>query len=486
MLALTQRLFFPIQSLFWISVGLRFFFLGNHDLLVEEAYYWNYSIHLDFGYLDHPPLVAVLIKLSTLIFGVNEFAVRFPAFICWGITAYFLQSWAELIQKQAGQPTLLLFAILPYFFLDSCMITPDMPLLATWAAALYYLFRIFCLQDKQAWYRVGICFGLGLLAKYSISLLIATTGMYMLCDPRQRSWFRCKEPYIAALIALLLFSPVIYWNALHHFVSFFFQTTRRLQSDYSFSIYETFGFLALFLTPLGMIGLWKLLQPTANQHCPTPTVQFLRIYTLVPLLVYAFFNCFHHIKFNWIGPGLLSILPWLACLMTQYRSSLSQWFNTTIALLVAYTLILVCVTYGRPVVLNQLFFPKMIAWEKLSYDFYEIAQSLKKQGANPIFVPLDIYGIASEFNFYQNKLWQKHPNLTPIPVFNPKLAFEFWNENYDLKEKTLIFITPSQRLFDENTGLYPALQTISTGSVLWGMSQGVSKPRTPFYYKILG
>ena len=75
----TQRFSFYVQAIFWMSLCLRVFFLFNHDLQAEEAYYWNYSVHLDFGYIDHPPLVAVLIKLSTTLFGLNEFAVRFPA-----------------------------------------------------------------------------------------------------------------------------------------------------------------------------------------------------------------------------------------------------------------------------------------------------------------------------------------------------------------------------------------------------------------------
>jgi dolichol-phosphate mannosyltransferase len=46
------------------------------ELLPEEAYYWNYSRHLDIGYLDHPPMVAWLIRLGTMVFGQNEFGVR--------------------------------------------------------------------------------------------------------------------------------------------------------------------------------------------------------------------------------------------------------------------------------------------------------------------------------------------------------------------------------------------------------------------------
>lgn len=58
-------------------------------LLVEEAYYWNYAQHLDWGYLDHPPMVAVLIKACTFLFGTNEFGVRSASLFCWFISAFF-------------------------------------------------------------------------------------------------------------------------------------------------------------------------------------------------------------------------------------------------------------------------------------------------------------------------------------------------------------------------------------------------------------
>ncbi|MGH7855530.1 MAG: glycosyltransferase family 39 protein, partial [Candidatus Binatia bacterium] len=45
--------------------------------------YWNYAQHLDFSYLDHPPMVAWLIWLSTSLFGNSEFSVRLPASIAW-------------------------------------------------------------------------------------------------------------------------------------------------------------------------------------------------------------------------------------------------------------------------------------------------------------------------------------------------------------------------------------------------------------------
>lgn len=56
------------------SVVLRLLYAGSVELMPEETYYWNYSQHLDLGYLDHPPMVAWLIRLGTLVFGQQSSA----------------------------------------------------------------------------------------------------------------------------------------------------------------------------------------------------------------------------------------------------------------------------------------------------------------------------------------------------------------------------------------------------------------------------
>src|SRR5579863_3370351 len=69
---------------------LRLIYCSQIDLFPTEAYYWNYSRHLDFGYLDHPPMVALLIRAGTVAFGNTEFGVRIGALCCNLISALFM------------------------------------------------------------------------------------------------------------------------------------------------------------------------------------------------------------------------------------------------------------------------------------------------------------------------------------------------------------------------------------------------------------
>lgn len=67
----------------------------------------------------------------------------------------------------------------------------------------------------------GYGLGIGLLSKYTIVILGLPTIVYLLWCRDSKKWFLRREPYCCALIALILFSPVIYWNAIHHWASFF-------------------------------------------------------------------------------------------------------------------------------------------------------------------------------------------------------------------------------------------------------------------------
>ncbi len=55
---------------------LRLWAAGALGLAADEAYYWLWSKNLSFGYFDHPPMVAVLIRASTAVFGDTEFGIR--------------------------------------------------------------------------------------------------------------------------------------------------------------------------------------------------------------------------------------------------------------------------------------------------------------------------------------------------------------------------------------------------------------------------
>ena len=240
--------------------ALRLIYLGQVELLPEEAYYWNYSQHLDIGYLDHPPMVAWLIWLGTAVFGNNEFGVRVGAFGCWLATSYFVcRLTYNLFDKSSALVAVLLVQVLPFFFSVGFIMTPDAPLVSCWSGALFFAARALISERRNAWWGVGVCIGLGMISKYSIGVLGPAMLLFLLLDSRSRRWFLRWEPYAAALVAALIFSPVIVWNFQHGWASFGFQSARRLSAHAHFSLPELIASILVLLTPTGALAALLIL-----------------------------------------------------------------------------------------------------------------------------------------------------------------------------------------------------------------------------------
>lgn len=493
---MTENHHSSFRLVYWIigiSCLIRLFFIAQSNLLVEEAYYWNYAQHLAFGYLDHPPMVAFLIRVSTTILGTNEFAVRFPTVLCWLITVFYSWRLTSLVSKPAGIYAIFLLCILPFFFLQSLVITPDSPLLACWSAALYYLYRALVLEEKTAWYTTGIWVGLGLFSKYTMVLLGPATIIYLCLLKKSRGWFLKKEPYGCALLAIVLFSPVIVWNAQHEWVSFIFQGSRRVHSVFIFSLPELLGLTILFLTPCGVYGLGRLLtkQGQTTLQLELPTLRFFQVYTLFPLLFYGLFSIGHMIKFNWIGTGLLALIPWLAAMLALCTGDAHRkyWFITGGSLIVIYGVLITAICIGRPLCLNRMVLTKFISWENVSQQLYALIQDAKKTQKKPIILlPLDRYEFNSEFRFYQAKLQHQNPNTVPVESIGrcvlgaESLMFDYWSIKEHTKDGLLLLVAFDKTFFN-NPAVATQLINPSAIEQLWANTQGSSQPIKPLYYQ---
>jgi dolichol-phosphate mannosyltransferase len=485
-------------SIIIFSFLLRLFGIFFNDLLPEEAYYWNYAQHLDFSYLDHPPMVAYLIKLSTMIFGTNEFGVRFPSLVCWCLTAYFSFKLTNLLRPGAGLYSVLFLSILPFFFLQSLVITPDQPLMVSWSASLYYLYRALVKEESSCWYLAGIWIGLGLLSKYTIVLLGPITLLYISCIPTARFWFYKKEPYLSCLIAIVLFTPVVYWNATHDWVSFAFQGTRRLHSAFYFSTPEWLGLILLFLTPLGVWNLMLLLIPklAGLDRVKKNSLRFLQLFTLAPLVFFGVYSLTHAIKFNWIGPGLLALIPWLALLMAdpprmRWSNLRTGWVITATLLLITYLVMLAGVTLSVPEPLHRTLFNKFIDWEDLTRQVFGQARQIELDlNSAPIIVPLDLYNLPSELSFYQAKLLAQPNRMTGYPVIGChifgglSLMYQFWSQGMDFSGRTVLLVSSRLDKLD-NPEIKRLTSEITHVSMLWSRSQGFAIRAKPYFYKVV-
>jgi dolichol-phosphate mannosyltransferase len=396
------------------SMVLRLLYAGSVELLPEETYYWNYSRHLDFGYLDHPPMVAWLIRLGTAVFGQTEFGVRAGALCCGAITSLFIYRLSRnLFGQAAALAALLLVQALPFFFLAGFLMTPDAALTAAWAASLYFLERALIAHRPRAWWLAGVCLGLGMISKYSIALLVPVTLVFMVWDPAARRWWRRSEPYVGALLALLIFSPVLIWNAQHDWISFAFQTSRRLAETPQFALHKLIGSIIVLITPTGIVALAAVLLSrragASDASDPARRWRFIHLAILIPLAVIVAFSLRHEVKLDWSGALMTAALPALACTMIAdatlqgfARRLRGAWMPTLVIMLLVYgaglhylVLGLPGVGYGKHIEVVP------VGWRDLSSRILGLADSYRRDnGMELLIVGMDRYAIASELAFY--------------------------------------------------------------------------------------
>jgi dolichol-phosphate mannosyltransferase len=247
-------------SLFLLYV-LRFFLIGHLQLAPDEAFYWYWAKNLSLSYVEHPPMVAYIMALFTWIGGDKEFFVRIGGLLCTLVTQIFLYATVRRLGcEDAALPWEVLFVLnFTLLFSGGCIIqTPDTPLLLFWTIALYGCTRVVTGGGKGGWYVAGVGLGLGLLSKYTMVLMVPCMFAFLLFSPPHRYWLVRKEPYLATLLGVLIFSPVIVWNMQHGWASVGFQ-------------------LAQGFSPVGKPALSKLLEYVGGQ-----------IGVVTPLLFLAF------------------------------------------------------------------------------------------------------------------------------------------------------------------------------------------------------
>ena len=402
------------------AVWLRLAFSGITDLIPEEAYYWMYAQEPALGYLDHPPMVSWLIGLSTAIFGNNEFAVRLPAFFCWAVAAYFIFRLASnLFDKTTAMVTIALMALLPIYFTIGIIMTPDAPFYAAWAGCLFFLERVLLGERNRAWWGVGLCLGLGLLSKYTIALLGPAILVFIITDRPSRHWLIRPEPYLAALVAVLLFSPVMVWNFNHDWASFAFQGPGRWTGSPEFSLHILMIDVLVLLTPIGAAGMAAVLIPgqlSGNDESGFPPVPgriryFALIFALIPLSVFIFYSLQGRPKLNWTGPVWLAALPLLARFtipaVGRTISPALTWIRYSfrpplfVALLLLYGGGMYYIHLGLPGLPFLDDMPLPAAWAEMSQAVDRIETQTEKTTGQPlIIVGMDKYFISSEYAFY--------------------------------------------------------------------------------------
>jgi len=245
----------PVLLLLLAMVILRCWVAGHMDLETDEAYYWLWSRRLAASYFDHPPMIAYLIRLGTVLFGDTVFGVRSMAIAAMIVASALVYALTVILfdDRRLGLMATLWFNMMPHTAFFSIVMYPDTPAILFWLLCCVALALVWKSGRGEWWYLGGAGMGLLLLSKYTGVFLLGGIVIWLSASRQMRCWLKRREPYIAGLIALFLFSPVILWNAEHHWASFARQFGHALDSSAEGGIANLGAFVGvqvLFVSPL--------------------------------------------------------------------------------------------------------------------------------------------------------------------------------------------------------------------------------------------
>jgi len=305
-------------------VALRLVAAAWTPLTFDEAYYWMWSKHLAGGYYDHPPAVAVVIRLGTMVAGDTELGVRLVSILLALPMSWALYRTAAILfggQRVAATATILLNVTL-MAAVGTLIVTPDAPLLVASSFVLFFLAKVLETGRGAWWLAVGAAVGAALLSKYTALFFGPAILIWLVSVPKLRRWLISPWPYFGGLVAAAVFSPVILWNADHHWVSFIKQIGRARIEDFKPAfIAELIPTQIAFATPLvfilGAMGLYALLRRNAGASAARMLINSM-FWTIVAYFIWHSLHA--RVEANWFAP----VYPAFA-IAAAVAANLAQW-----------------------------------------------------------------------------------------------------------------------------------------------------------------
>jgi 4-amino-4-deoxy-L-arabinose transferase-like glycosyltransferase len=312
----------------------------------DEAYYYVYTLHPALSYFDHPPLVALTTAIGVWLTGdVSQFTIRIGTLLLYPVTLWFLyRATVQLFSTQVGVLTLAIASMIPIFQIGFGTLTfPDVPLMFFWSMTLWVAACEFFPKDGSQYrptYRIaviGLLVGLACLGKYHGLLLGFGLLGFCLTSSEHRVALRSPWTLLSFLLFITAFSPVLYWNSQHDWISFRFQGNRSVPNrSYSVMNVITVALVAsLYMFPTLGLPLWFV---SLREGFEVVRFWFQRSRSLFILwlsapvfLIFTIIGGYQQILPGWTMPGFFAATPlfgWYASQwLQQYPKTTKRWLK---------------------------------------------------------------------------------------------------------------------------------------------------------------
>lgn len=324
------------------------------ELSADEAYYWDWSRHLDWGYYSKPPMVAWLMAFSTKLLGNTEVGVRSPAALLSVLGLWFLYKLAQkLYSKRAAIWALLAILAAPGTAALSFIMTIDAPLICFWSVGLYVFWKALQSKGYRWWLLSGIVVGLGLLSKQTMVAFMACAFVFMLVTPYRR-FLLTPMPYVAAFVAFLMIFPTLWWNYQHQWITFQ-HTAHHFEGVKGTHLFNIMGLIVLLgsqitiMSPfIGILGIIIALKMPLAWNSLRAEERYLFCFGPLPFLLSMLLALRQDVNANWPAPFCITFFLLLAGAWDRGGGYLGDRLKTYFKPAVVTGLLLVLIIHAAP------------------------------------------------------------------------------------------------------------------------------------------
>jgi hypothetical protein len=379
----------PLNRFFVSTVlavsAFKLWVMNMFPITCDEAYYWLWHKRLALSFVDHPPFIAYFNKFVSFFGEYNLFNFRLAGLILALLCTYFIyETGRTLFDRKVGIIAAILFQLVPHYIIIWLTVTIDNPLALFWILSLFFVAKITKEGKPLYWYLLGISFGLGMLSKYTMVFFVLPLFLFLLIDPAQRKWFKSFHPYLALLLSLLIFSPVIIWNAQHGFASLLFHSSRLGRSDFLQNLLSLIADQLVHFTPFLFLGLLIYSRQLWQKS------KFLFLFSLPLLLIFAAFTALIKVWAHWVIVYQFAAIIGIAAMImpdprTVRRMLVSMWVFALIVVL--------AILFGSSMIL-----PRQALYRRdleLPSKYAELPQNT--------YIIAPYHGIASQLAFYARR-----------------------------------------------------------------------------------
>jgi len=357
------------------------------ELQGDEAYYWMYSRYLDWGYFDHPPMVALLIRIGDSIMH-NELGLRLFTVITSSASIWLL--WLTLKQYAVDALAFVLVVSGVFIFhIYGFTTTPDGPLFF-FTTLFYFLYQKYLKSDTWGLAALlGLTIALLLYSKYNGILVVGFTLLANLKLVKRFSFWGI------VVIAVVLFIPHIIWQANHNYPSINYHLFERSSDKYDFL--NTFSYIPGQLLMAGPLIGWFLFYKAYTVKITDDFIRCLIVNCLCTFLFFLISSAKGEVQPQWAFI-LFAPLVMLALIHFKQQNGWPKWLLPLAIINVSIIIIV------RIIVIAGFGFSRTYGHLKSYYGFKEWTQMVKQKAGDNYVVMAEGFQNPSKYNYYTNSL----------------------------------------------------------------------------------